>query len=59
MSAFGDWFVMGGYGWYVWLSYGAGLVVIALNLWLPLRRHRRLRARLAPGHTNGRAAGGN
>ena len=33
---------MGGYGFYVWMSYGAALVVLALNLAAPIRRRRRL-----------------
>ncbi len=54
MSALADWFAMGGYGWYVWPSYAAGLLVVALNLWLPLRRHRRLRAHFASDRAAGR-----
>ena len=33
---------MGGYAFYVWMSYGAALVVLALNLAAPILRHRRL-----------------
>ncbi len=49
MSAVAEWFAMGGYGWYVWPSYLAGVLVLALNLWLPLRRHRRLLAQRGSG----------
>ncbi len=34
----GDFFAMGGYGLYVWVSYGFFLVVMGFNLWLPLRQ---------------------
>lgn len=37
---------MGGYAFYVWLSYAIVAVMLAINLIVPLRRHRRLRARL-------------
>jgi heme exporter protein D len=35
-----DFWAMGGYGFYVWGSYGAAVVVIAVELWL-LRARRR------------------
>lgn len=38
---------MGGYAVYVWPAYGITAVVLAANLWLPLRRHRRLQRALA------------
>lgn len=31
---------MGGYGFYVWSSYGLALLVLLLNLYLPLRRRK-------------------
>lgn len=31
---------MGGYGAYVWTSYLAGLIVVAWNVWAPLRARR-------------------
>ena len=34
---------MGGYGFYVWSSYGLALLVLVLNLYLPLRRHKTVR----------------
>jgi heme exporter protein D len=34
-----DWLAMGGYGFYVWSSYGALALAIAIELWL-LRRRR-------------------
>jgi heme exporter protein D len=33
---------MGGYGFYVWTSYGIALVVLLLNIILPARQHRKL-----------------
>jgi heme exporter protein CcmD len=38
-----EWLAMGGYGFFVWSSYGALALAIAVELWL-LRR-RRIRAR--------------
>ncbi|HUS24092.1 MAG TPA: heme exporter protein CcmD [Candidatus Binatia bacterium] len=43
MSAFWS---MGGYGWYVWGSYGATLAVLAWNLIAPMRERAALRRRL-------------
>ena len=40
-------FHMGGYGFYVWMSYGIVFVVLAANVWWPMRSARALRARLA------------
>ncbi len=33
---------MGGYGLYVWTSYVLALLILALNLYLPWRRHHRV-----------------
>jgi heme exporter protein D len=33
-----DFFAMGGYGLYVWVSYGFFAVVMGFNLWLPYRQ---------------------
>jgi heme exporter protein D len=33
-----DFFAMGGYGFYVWVSYGFFAVVMGYNLWLPYRQ---------------------
>ncbi len=49
MTPLAEWLHMGGYGWYVWTSYAAGLLIIVLNIYLPLRHHRLLRTRQAPG----------
>ena len=35
-----DFWAMGGYGFYVWGSYGAAVVVIAVELWLLHARRR-------------------
>ncbi len=32
---------MGGYGKFVWSSYLIVFIVLIVNLWLPIRRHRR------------------
>lgn len=37
-----NFFHMGGYGIYIWISYAMGLLVIALNLLLPLWQHQKL-----------------
>ena len=42
MNDLSQWLAMGGYGGYVWPSYLIGLLVLALNIWLPLREYRRL-----------------
>ncbi|MCP4408391.1 MAG: heme exporter protein CcmD [Gammaproteobacteria bacterium] len=33
---------MGGYAFYVWTSYGLALLVLVMNLWIPVRRRRKL-----------------
>lgn len=33
---------MGGYAFYVWTSYGLALLVLIMNLWIPIRRRRKL-----------------
>lgn len=38
---------MGGYGFYVWLSYGLGAAVLVLNLLWPMVQRRRLLRELA------------
>ncbi len=37
-----EFFAMGGYGSYVWSSYGLGLVVLALNFSVPFIRERKI-----------------
>lgn len=54
MQALGEFLHMGGYAFYVWSSYAIAALMLALNLWLPVRRWRELRRRLrrtlaAPG----------
>ena len=46
---------MGGYGFYVWMSYGAALVVLALNLAVPIVRRRRLVRELGGSNPPARA----
>jgi len=42
-----DFFHMGGYAFYVWMSYAIALVVLAANLALPAWQHRGLLRRIA------------
>lgn len=35
-----EFFAMGGYGQYVWGSYGLAALILILNLYLPLRRRK-------------------
>ena len=42
-----EFFHMGGYGFYVWTSYGIALVVLVLNIVLPLRQRRKVLADIA------------
>ena len=41
-----EFFAMGGYGLYVWGSYGIAALILMLNLYLPLRRRKLVRERL-------------
>ena len=43
----GEFFHMGGYGFYVWTSYGLTLIVLLANVVAPLRQRRKLLAELA------------
>ena len=36
-----EWFIMGGYAWFVWPSYVISLVIFIWNLCAPILRHRR------------------
>ncbi len=38
-----EFFAMGGYGLYVWSSYGLAALILILNLYLPLRRRKTVR----------------
>ncbi|WP_126454778.1 heme exporter protein CcmD [Sulfuriflexus mobilis] len=42
-----EFFDMGGYAFYVWMSYGIALLVLAVNLVLPMRQHKDLLRRIA------------
>ena len=42
-----EFFAMGGYAFYVWMSYGIALVVLIANLVSPLMQRRRLLADIA------------
>ena len=37
-----EFFHMGGYGFYVWTSYGIALIILLLNIFAPLRQRRKL-----------------
>ena len=38
-----EFFHMGGYGFYIWLSYASAAIVLGLNVILPLRRNKVLK----------------
>ena len=44
MNSFHEFLTMGGYGIYVWPAYGLAAVVIVVNIVLPLKRLRQLKA---------------
>jgi heme exporter protein D len=46
MSSFSEFLHMGGYAFYVWMSYGIAALVLAANILLPLSRRNRLLADL-------------
>ncbi len=46
MEALAEFIAMGGYARYVWGSYGLFAIVMVANVVVPLRRARRLRARI-------------
>ena len=37
-----EFFHMGGYGFYVWTSYGLAMIVLLLNVILPIRQRKKL-----------------
>ena len=47
MSSWAEFFEMGGYAFYVWGSFGVALLLMALEVWLLLRRRRRVLLRQA------------
>lgn len=49
-----EFFAMGGYAGYVWGVYATAAVILIVNLLLPLRRHRAVRARLRAQHRHKR-----
>ena len=46
MDALAEFVHMGGYAFFVWTSYAIVALLLALNLWLAVRRDRDLRRRL-------------
>lgn len=46
MEQLENFFHMGGYGFYVWLSYGITLIVLLLNYVMPRTREKKLVGRL-------------
>ena len=45
-NSFADFLNMGGHGLYVWLSYGLGLITIALCIYVPIAQGREVRKSL-------------
>jgi len=43
----GGFFAMGGYAFYVWLAYGLSAAILIVNAVLPVRREKKLLARIA------------
>lgn len=46
-ESFADFIAMGGYGFYVWLSFGSGLVLIALLIWHSRFQHNSVKRSIA------------
>ena len=46
-SSWSAFFAMGGYGLFVWISFGSSLLLLALLWWFSQRSHRQLFAQLA------------
>ncbi len=42
MSQISEFLYMGGYAFYIWVSYGLGLVVLVLNTILPMRHEKQI-----------------
>ena len=42
-----EFFYMGGYAFYVWMSYGLALIILVVNLLLPIWHRKRLLAEFA------------
>jgi heme exporter protein D len=51
-----EFFAMGGKAWFVWPAYALGLLVIIYNIISPLRKHRRLLARLKRLNSKGQSS---
>ncbi len=47
MNSFAEFLAMGGYGFYVWTSYGIGFVVLLLNILIPIYQRKQLLRELA------------
>ncbi len=47
MNSFEEFLLMGGYGFYVWTSYGISFVVLLLNVVLPMLQRKQLLRQLA------------
>lgn len=46
-NSFSSFIEMGGYGFFVWLSYGATFLLLALLIWFSLSGHRRTKIQIA------------
>ncbi|MDH3693166.1 MAG: heme exporter protein CcmD [Gammaproteobacteria bacterium] len=42
-----EFFHMGGYAFYVWMSYGLAALILVLNIVIPTQQHKRLMTRLS------------
>ncbi|QOL25871.1 heme exporter protein CcmD [Thalassotalea sp. LPB0316] len=49
-SSFADFFAMGGYGFYVWLSFGAAFVLLLGLVLNSLLSHKQVKQRIAQQH---------
>jgi len=47
MNSFDEFLAMGGYGFYVWTSYGIAFVVLLLNVVLPMMQRKQFLRELA------------
>ncbi len=47
MNSFAEFLAMGGYGFYVWMSYGIAFVVLLLNVVVPLVQRKQFLRELA------------
>lgn len=46
-SSFAEFISMGGYGFFVWLSFGTGLLLLTLLVWQSISGHKLMKKRIA------------